>query len=110
MVLSLIFMGLAVRARVHELDPLGIHGSYMDARIIYSCYAIWFYMIKTVLPTNITAYYPALEPMELLRLPFLLGLLGTLIMSAGVFLLRRRWPGLLAAWLSYLVILAPNLG
>jgi protein O-mannosyl-transferase len=31
-------------------------------------------------------------------------------MSLGVFLLRRRWPGLLAAWLSYLVILAPNSG
>ncbi len=31
-------------------------------------------------------------------------------MSAGLFLLRRRWPGLLAAWLSYLVILAPNSG
>ena len=31
-------------------------------------------------------------------------------MSVGLFLLRRRWPGLLAAWLSYLVILAPNSG
>ena len=30
--------------------------------------------------------------------------------SVGLFLLRRRWPGLLAAWLSYLVILAPNSG
>ena len=28
----------------------------------------------------------------------------------GLFLLRRRRPALLAAWLSYLVILAPNLG
>ncbi len=27
-----------------------------------------------------------------------------------MFFLRRRWPGLLAAWLSYLVILAPNSG
>ena len=23
---------------------------------------------------------------------------------------RRHWPGLVAAWVSYLVILAPNLG
>ena len=30
--------------------------------------------------------------------------------ESGSFVLRRRWPGLLAAWLSYLVILAPNLG
>ena len=41
---------------------------------------------------------------------FLWSILGTLAMSVGLFLLRRRWPGLLAAWLSYLVILAPNSG
>ena len=41
---------------------------------------------------------------------FLVSILATLAMSAGLFLLRRRWPGLLAAWLSYLVILAPNSG
>ena len=40
----------------------------------------------------------------------MLSIVGTLAMSVGLFLLRRRWPGLLAAWLSYLVILAPNLG
>ena len=30
--------------------------------------------------------------------------------DVGLFLLRRRWPGLLAAWLTYLVILAPSSG
>jgi tetratricopeptide (TPR) repeat protein len=38
------------------------------------------------------------------------GILATLGLSVGLFLWRRRHPGLLAAWLSYLVILAPNLG
>src|SRR5207245_1295743 len=30
--------------------------------------------------------------------------------SAGALLLRRRWPGLLAGWLSYLALLAPTMG
>jgi len=40
----------------------------------------------------------------------MLSILGTLATSTGLFLMRRRWTGLLAAWLSYLVILAPNSG
>jgi protein O-mannosyl-transferase len=39
-----------------------------------------------------------------------LSILSTMAMTAGLFLVRRRWPGLLAAWLSYLVILSPNSG
>jgi Flp pilus assembly protein TadD len=37
-------------------------------------------------------------------------IVGTVAMSVGFFRLRRTWPGLLAAWLSYLVIIAPNSG
>ena len=39
-----------------------------------------------------------------------MAILATLATTLGLFLTRRRWPGLLAAWLSYLVILAPNSG
>src|SRR5262249_35887440 len=35
---------------------------------------------------------------------------ATAAATAGLVALRRRWPGLLAAWLSYLAILAPNSG
>ena len=48
--------------------------------------------------------------MNWLKLPFSLSILATLAVSAGLFLLRRRWPGLLAAWLSYLLVLAPVSG
>jgi Flp pilus assembly protein TadD len=40
----------------------------------------------------------------------LLAILATLGVSVSLFLLRRRRPELLAVWLSYLVILAPNSG
>ena len=41
---------------------------------------------------------------------YLLSILGSLTITAGLWLLRRRQPGLLAAWLSYLATLAPNAG
>jgi Flp pilus assembly protein TadD len=107
--LSLIFVRLALLAKAHETDQLRIQGRGFGTRIAQACYASWFYLIKTVVPTNITAFYPLPERMGLLKPPFLLSLVATLALSVGLFLLRRRWPGLLAVWLSYLVILAPNL-
>jgi tetratricopeptide (TPR) repeat protein len=40
----------------------------------------------------------------------LLSIVATVCASVAAFLLRRRWPWLLAVWLSYLVILAPTSG
>jgi tetratricopeptide (TPR) repeat protein len=82
----------------------------MGERIAQSCYGTWFYLVKTVLPVNITAYYPLPARVAWYEVPFLMSILGTLAVLVGLFLLRRRWPGLLAVALSYLVILAPNVG
>ncbi len=78
--------------------------------IAQACYGIWFNILKTVLPLDLIAVYPLPREINWLAPPFLWSILATLAMSVGLFLLRRRWPGLLAAWLSYLVILAPNSG
>ena len=59
---------------------------------------------------DLTAYYPLPERMDVFEPPFLSSILGTVGVSVALFHLRRRWPGVLAVWLSYLVILAPNLG
>jgi hypothetical protein len=67
-------------------------------------------MIKTVLPWNITAFYPLPTRVALSDLRFLLPTLGTLSVTVGVFVVRRRSPALAAVWASYLAILAPNLG
>ena len=108
--LSLVFMGLAIAAKAHSHTIASIQHASLSARIAQACYGIWFYLVKTVLPLEITAYYPLPERIDWFAPPFLLAILGTLVVSVALFLLRRRWPGLLAAWLSYLVILAPNSG
>jgi len=109
-VLSLVFMGLAIVGRVEDKHLVSYQQSDIAARLSQSCYGIWLYLIKTVLPTNITACYPVPERVVWFEAPFVWCILGTLGMSVALFLLRRRWPSLLAVWLTYLVILAPNLG
>jgi protein O-mannosyl-transferase len=106
--MSLVFMSLAVAARTRALEL--VQQNDISANLAQACYGIWFYVIKTVMPLDLVAIYPSPSKIMWLDPPFVLGILGVLAVSIGFFLVRRRWPGLLAAWLSYLVILAPNLG
>jgi len=108
--LSLIFMILAVAGRGQAQHSAARPDLGIAARFAQACYSIWFYVIKTFLPLNITVFYPMPGRVLLGDPPFLLSILGTLSVSMVTFLLCRRWPGLLAVWLSYLVVLAPNLG
>jgi Tfp pilus assembly protein PilF len=108
--LSLVFMGLAVVGRIEARDLVALQDWGIPTRFAQACYAIGFYPLKTALPWNLAAYYPIPERVVWYEFPFVICILGTLGASTGLFLLRRRWPGLLAAWLSYLVILAPTLG
>jgi tetratricopeptide (TPR) repeat protein len=105
---SLVFMGVAIASRRRAL--FSIEQNQASANLAQVCYGIWFYILKTLVPVDLVAVYPSPKQIDWLAPPFMLSIVGTLAMSAGSFLLRRRWPGLLAAWLSYLVILAPNLG
>jgi tetratricopeptide (TPR) repeat protein len=108
--LGAVFVGLAVAGRVKSQHLATVREWSFAQRIAQACYGVWFYPIKTLLPWDLTAYYPVPERVGLLEPVFLASLVGTAGLSLGLFLLRRRWPGLLAAWLSYLVILMPNAG
>jgi hypothetical protein len=109
-VLSLIFMGLAVAGRVHERHQASDPNGSASARVAQACYGIVFYPIKTVLPLNLSAYYPMPERVSLAEPIFAWSAVATLLVSGCAFGFRRRWPGLMAVWSSYLVILTPNLG
>jgi tetratricopeptide (TPR) repeat protein len=108
--LSLAFAGLAIVGRLHARHLVDVRNRGLASRVAQACYGVWFYLVKTVLPTDLTAYYPLPARITWSAPVFLLSILATLGVSVGLFLLRRRHPGLLAAWLSYLVILAPNSG
>ena len=107
-VTSLVFMVVAMAARRRAL--VSIEQNDVSTNVAQVCYGIWFYIFKTVLPLDLIAIYPSPTEIDWLAPPFILSIVGTLAMSVATLLLHRRWPGLLAAWLGYLVILAPNLG
>jgi Tfp pilus assembly protein PilF len=108
--LSTIFVLLAIAGRVESEPQRSAEQVGIGPRISQACYGIGFYMVKTVLPANLTAFYPMPQRMVWFKGPFLWSILATLGLTVLVFLLRRRWPALLAVWLSYVLILLPNLG
>jgi Flp pilus assembly protein TadD len=114
--LSLLFMKIAIAARS---DPEGLGSVQTNAigsalaparQTAQACYGIWFYLVKTVFPTDIRALYLVPDRVIWFESPFLWCILGTIALTAGLFIMRRRWPGVLAVWMIYLVALAPNLG
>jgi protein O-mannosyl-transferase len=107
--LGLVFMGLAVAAKA-DAQTLVVHDDDLPTRIARACYGTWFYLLKTAIPLDITSFYPLPRRLDRYAPPFALSVLATLVVTAGLLVLRRRRPGLLAAWLSYLVLLAPSSG
>ncbi|MHB1561664.1 MAG: hypothetical protein ACYC61_29800 [Isosphaeraceae bacterium] len=110
LLLSLIFAGVAIRAKAGEQSLVPLEHDGIAARLAQACYGVWFYLVKTFIPIDIAAFYPLPARIDPLAPRFLLAIAATLGVTFGLFLLRRRHPAPLAAWLSYLVILAPSSG
>jgi tetratricopeptide (TPR) repeat protein len=108
--MSLVFTGIAFVARVPHRRLVTEQAWGLSQRISQACYGVWFYLIKTVLPLHLTAYYPIAVKVGATQLTFFLSIVATVCATAAAFFLRRRLPGLLAVWLSYLVILEPTSG
>ncbi len=79
-------------------------------RLLQTCYGVVFYLARTLWPSGLRAYYPLPVGNDFSAPIFLLCPLIVLVLSIGALIMRNRYPGLQAAWLSYLVILAPNAG
>src|SRR5437867_1497142 len=86
------------------LDDLSVLG-----RLAVSAYGLRFYLWKTVFPVSLSPLYE-LRGQDPLAPPFLLSYGVVPAVTALALILRRRLPGLLAAWLAYVVILLPVLG
>ncbi len=80
---SLVFMGIAIAAKPQTQVYIKRYDA--SARLAQACYAPWFYMSKTVLPLGLTAFYPTPDDMNWHAPLFLLGILGTLAISVGLF-------------------------
>ncbi|HKX01200.1 MAG TPA: hypothetical protein VJX71_01770 [Methylomirabilota bacterium] len=82
----------------------------VDARLAFAAYSFWFYPASTVWPIGLTPLYEVPVNPGLLHGRFLAPLLGLLLVTGVLVLLRRRLPGVLAAWLHSAVVVAPVSG
>ena len=78
--------------------------------IAQACYSVTYYPLKTIAPVGLMPFHPTPSRMGLDDPRFLLPAAGVAGLSIALVLLRRDRPGLLAAWISYLVLLAPSSG
>src|SRR5437867_2765781 len=79
-------------------------------RLAVSLYGLSFYLWRPVAPVNLSPLYelpPAVNPWAP---PFIVSYGVVVAITAIVLALRRRVPGLPAAWVAYIVVLLPVLG
>jgi tetratricopeptide (TPR) repeat protein len=69
-----------------------------------------FYPAKSLVPSELTAYYPLPERVEWGEKRFLAAISLAIFITTILVLSRTRYKGMLAAWLAYLAILGPQLG
>src|SRR5436190_8418864 len=79
-------------------------------RLAVSVYGVSFYLWKTVAPVNLSPLYELPPTVNPGALPFIVSYGVVLAITAIVLALRRRVPGLPAAWVAYIVVLLPVLG
>jgi len=108
--LSLIFGVLAVAAKRADRTLVNVEETGIMGRLALACYSVWFYLIKTVWPTNLHAFPMRPEPLDWTQAPYVLSMLGTIMVSVGLYRYRRHYPSWLAGWLAYLLLLAPTSG
>ena len=106
--IAVVFMVIATHVRI--VGNTGPEFTSLSARTAHACASVGFYPLKTILPIDLIAHYPMERPMRWSD-P---GVVGGLVVLVGVSALlaswRRRYPGLLAAWVAYLAVLAPVSG
>ena len=101
---------IAVIAQLSTRATVPLAHLSVPGRLAVSAYGLSFYLWKMVVPVNLSPLYELPRALSLGATAFLLSYGLVLAITAIVLALRRRVPGLPAAWLAYVVILLPVLG
>jgi len=91
-----------------EENPLEQHG--WSRRVAQSFYGLCFYLYKTVLPFGLSPLYEIPLKMNPLAPRYIASAIAVVMITVLLFLVRKRWPAGLAAWLIYAISAAPVLG
>ena len=99
---------LALRLSGLRITPYVAYGP--EARLAMVAYSFWFYPSTSVWPVRLSPMYELPARLDPLSLKFLLPVIGLVAVTTLLVLLRKRWPGGLAAWVSSAVMLLPISG
>jgi protein O-mannosyl-transferase len=110
LVFCLAFLAVAFAAKRLRVEPEEITQPLLIARVAQASFGACFYLEKTAWPFGITAFYPRPEGGDFQTPLFMACVAGVALAVSAAFLLRRKWPWLLAALAAYLVIASPYLG
>ncbi len=109
--LSAVFAVLAVwaqRSQANTVKDLTQHP--LLERALQAGYGLVFYPLKTVWPSGLAPIYDLPLELGLRETRFLAAGLGAIALTVALVALRRRAPGVLAAWCAYAVCVSPVLG
>src|SRR5713101_1832268 len=101
---------IAVMAQLSVHVAASLDHLSMLARLAISAYGVSFYLWKMVVPVNLSPLYELSPNLNPWATPFILSYGLVLAITVLVLALRRRVPGLPAAWVTYIVVLLPVLG
>jgi protein O-mannosyl-transferase len=97
-------------ARSENVGDLAAPGWDPLVAVAWATYSGGFYVWKTVGIGTLSPIYPMPTRDAPMLLAVSLSALTTLVITGILLAARRRWPGALAAWLAYLILLAPISG
>jgi protein O-mannosyl-transferase len=80
------------------------------ARPLIAVHSVWFHLVKTLVPLDLSPLYEPPPHIAALAPQFVVPVVGVGALSVVVLALRRRWPAGHAAWLAYVILLAPVSG
>jgi tetratricopeptide (TPR) repeat protein len=87
------------------------YGTYSPtARIAMAAYSFWFYPWKLVWPEGLVALYELPVRVDPWSRRFLVPMLGLAVVTLALLALRRRLPGMLAAWVHSAIVIVPVSG
>lgn len=101
-------IALVAESQVGAMVPIASHG--IPERMALALFGAAFYLWTTLFPLSLSPLYQRPQTISLLEAELLLSGLALITITAGLIWRRRRWPGLLTAWLAYLAMLAPVSG
>ncbi len=107
--LSAVAAGLAITAQRTAGATLTFADHSMFERLLQAAYGLCFYVVKTLAPTNLCAFYLIEERLHLAGI-FALAVVAVIVVTAGLIVKRRQVPALVCAAACYVIVVSPVLG